>query len=110
MDAVAGAFHLAVAPFDLAVVDANFNERGGGYLGPMHPERDRGVAVAAARHHEVQMVEDSLAEIVHEGQPVRRRKIDPRLPLLGAAIPECFRRNPELHGYPPCVVCPSTGP
>src|ERR1700758_238770 len=44
------------------------------------------------------MVEDALAETVHEGQPVRSRQIDPRLPLLGAAVPKRLRRNPELHG------------
>jgi len=33
------------------------------------------------------MVEDALAETLIEGQPVRRREINPRLPFLGAAIP-----------------------
>jgi len=33
---------------------------------------------------------------MHVGQPVRRREIDPRLPLLGAnTVLKRFRRNPE---------------
>jgi hypothetical protein len=47
------------------------------------------------------------AETLIEGQPVRRRKIDPRLPFLGAAIRKRFWRNPELHKSS-CVVCLST--
>jgi len=37
------------------------------------------------------MVENSLAETVHEGQPVRSRQIDTGLPFLGTAIGELFR-------------------
>src|SRR5712672_160903 len=107
MDSVAGAFHLAGATLDLAVVDADLHEGRGRDLGPMHPERNLIVAVAAARHDQGQVVEDPLAETLHEGQPVRSRKIDARLPFLGAVIPERFRRNPELHRHPPNVVCPS---
>jgi hypothetical protein len=67
----------------------------------MHAERDLIVAVAAARHHEREMIEDSLAEAVHMGEPVRGGEVDPRLPLLGAAFGKRFRRNPELHGILP---------
>src|ERR1700676_3204509 len=68
----------------------------------MHPERDLVVAVAAAGHDQGQVVEDSLAEAVHEGEAMRSRQIDARLPFLGAAIGKRLRRNPELHGHPPC--------
>jgi hypothetical protein len=44
------------------------------------------------------MVENAFAETLREGEPVRRRKIYPRLPFLGAAILKRLRRNPELHG------------
>ena len=101
MDAVAGAFHLAGAALALAVVDADLHEGRGGHFRPMHPEWNLIVAVAAARHDQGQVVENPLAEILHEGQPVRSRKIDARLPFLGAAILKRFRRNPELHRHPP---------
>src|SRR5260370_521899 len=51
--------------------------------------------------HGAQGVDAPLLEIVDEGQPARRPQIDPRPPLLGAVIPKRFRRNPELHRYPP---------
>ena len=104
MDAEAGAFHLARAAPDLAVFDADLHEGRGRHLRPMHPEWDLVIAVAVARHDQRKMVENSLAETVHEGQPVRSRQIDTRLPFLGIAIAELFRRNPELHGHPPCCV------
>ena len=50
------------------------------------------------------MVENALAKTLVEGQPVRGGEIDPRLPFLGAVVFQRFRRNPELHGYPPCCV------
>jgi hypothetical protein len=43
------------------------------------------------------VIENAFAETVHEGQPMRGRKINPCLPLLGAHIPERLRRNPVLH-------------
>jgi len=101
MDAVAGALHLALAALDLAVIDADLHEGRGRHLGPVHPERNLVVAIAAAGHHEGQMIEDALVEAVHEGESMRRRQIDPRLPLLGAAFPERVRRNPELHDHLP---------
>ena len=88
-------------PLDQAVIDADLHEGRGRHLGPMHPEWNLIVAVAAARHDQGQVVEDPLAETLHEGQAMRRRKVDARLPFLGAVIPERFRRNPELHGHPP---------
>ena len=94
MDAVAGALDLALAALDLAVVDADFHEAGRRDLGPMHAERDLVVAVGAAGHREGQMVEDALVETVHEGQPVRGREIDPRLPLLGAAVRRALSAKP----------------
>jgi len=42
------------------------------------------------------MVEDALAKTVPEGEPVRRCKINARLPFLGAAL-QTVRRNPDLH-------------
>ena len=48
------------------------------------------------------MIEDALAETVHERQPVRGRQIDPRLPFLGANVRKRRRRNPELHERSPC--------
>ncbi len=102
MDAVAGAFDVALAALDLAVVDADFHEGRRRDLGPVHAERNLVVAVAAARHGEGQVVEDAQAEALVEGQPVRGGEIDPRLPFLGAVIIERFRRNPELHEHPPC--------
>src|SRR5664279_4971117 len=106
MNAIAGAFHLALAAPDLAVVDADFHEGRGRDLGPVHPERDLVVAVAAARYHEGQMVEDAFAEALVEGQPVRGREVDPRLPFLGAVLAKRFRRNPELHEHLPLLSAP----
>src|SRR6202011_105391 len=106
MDAEAGALHLALATRDLAIVDADFHEGGGGHLGPMHPERYLVVAGAAARHHEGQMVEDALAKALVEGEAMRGREIHPRLPFLGAAVIERLRRNPELHEHPPMLSAP----
>jgi hypothetical protein len=40
---------------------------------------------------------------------VRGGEINPRLPFLGAAVVERFRRNPELHEYPPEFGRPSSG-
>jgi hypothetical protein len=34
---------------------------------------------------------------------MRGGKIDPRLPLGGARIPQRLRRNPELHERAPCL-------
>src|ERR1700722_15888459 len=109
MDAIAGAFHLALAALDLAVIDADFHERGRRYLRPMHPEWDLAVTVAAPRHHQGQMVEDAFAKAVHEGQPMRGGKVNPRPPFLGAAVAKRLRRNPELHECPPFLdgfLCP----
>jgi hypothetical protein len=75
----------------------------------MHPERDLVIAVATIRHDEGQVVEDPLAEALREGEPVRRRKVDPRLPLLGAALFKRFRRNPELHGLSSRCCLPLDG-
>jgi len=61
VDAEAGALDVAGAAFDQAVVDADFHERRRGHLRPMHPERDLVVAVAAARHHQGQMVENAFS-------------------------------------------------
>ena len=61
------------------------------------------VAVVAARHGESQVVENTLAKAMHEREPVRRRKIDPRLPLLGAIFLDNVRQNPDLHGLSPCA-------
>ena len=88
MDAVAGALDFAGAALDLAVFEADLHERGRLDLGPMHAERDLVIAVAAARHDERQVVENALAETVPVGDPVRGRKIDARLTLLGAAVLE----------------------
>jgi hypothetical protein len=33
---------------------------------------------------------------MREGEPMRGRKIDPRLPFFGAAL-QTIRRNPDLH-------------
>src|SRR6202790_4035256 len=92
------------AALDLAVVDANFHEGRGRHLGPVHSERDLVVAVAVARHDQGEVVEDALAEIVHVGEAMRRREIDPRLPFLGAAIVKRLWRNPELHEHPHCCL------
>ena len=54
----------------------------------VHPERDLVVAIAAARHHEGQMVEDAFGKTLVECQPMRRREVNPRLPFLGAACSE----------------------
>jgi hypothetical protein len=60
VNAIAGALDLALAVFDLAVIDSDFHEGRRRDFGPVHAERDLVVAVAAARHHESQMVEDTL--------------------------------------------------
>src|SRR5436305_2498719 len=101
VDTVAGSLDFTFAAFHHPVIDTDFHKGRGRYLGPMHPERDLVVAVAAARHDESQVVEDALTETVHEGQPVRSREVDTRLPFIGAVIPERLRRNPELHERPP---------
>src|SRR5580698_7051739 len=75
----------------------------------MHPERDLVIAIAAARHREGQMIEDAFTKTLVEGEPMRRRQIDPRLPFLRAAFAERFRRNPELHECPPSRSCFSFG-
>ena len=67
VDTVAGAFHLAGAALALAVVDADLHEGRGRHFRPMHPEWNLIVAVAAARHDQGQVVEDPLAETLHEG-------------------------------------------
>jgi hypothetical protein len=64
----------------------------------MHPERDLVVPVAAARHHQGQVIEDSFAEAVHVSQAVGRRQFDSGLPFLSAPIVEPFRRDSDLHG------------
>jgi hypothetical protein len=101
VDAIAGTLDLALAALDLAVIDADFHEAGSRDLGPMRTERDLVVAIGAIRHHEGQMVEDAFGKSLDEGEPVGGREIDPRLPLLGAALAERFRRNPELHELSP---------
>ena len=71
----------------------------------MQAERDLVIAVGAARHHEGQMVEDAFRKTLLEGEPMRGREIDPRLPFLGAAaVLERFRRYPELHALSPTVL------
>jgi hypothetical protein len=50
------------------------------------------------------VIEDALAKTLIEGQPVRRREIDPRLPFLGAVVFKRLRRNPELHDVLPCCL------
>jgi hypothetical protein len=104
VDAIAGALHVALAALDLAIVDADFHEAGRGDFGPMHAERDLVVAVGAAGHREGQMVEDAFGKTLVERQPMRRGEIDPRLPFLGAAVVECFRRNPVMHELTPAVL------
>src|SRR5437588_13090793 len=69
----------------------------------MHPEWNLVITIAAARHHEGQVVEDPFAETMHEGQSMRGREFDTRLPLFGAAISNRLRRNPELHERPPVL-------
>jgi hypothetical protein len=43
------------------------------------------------------MVEDAFAKTLVESEPMRGRKVDPRLPFFRAAVVERVRRNPELH-------------
>src|SRR5579862_296011 len=63
----------------------------------MHSERDLIVEVAASWNDKRQVVEYTLAEAVHEREPMRGGKICPRLPFFGTAI-RCGWRNPDLHG------------
>src|SRR6516162_5927834 len=83
VDAVAGALDITGAAPDFAVVYPHLHQRRGGNFRPMHAERDLIIAIAAARHCQCEVVENPLAETVHEGEPVRGRKIDARLPFLG---------------------------
>src|SRR3954451_16281665 len=101
VDAEAGALDFPLAAFHRSVIDADLHEGRGRYLRPVHPERDLVIAVAAARHHEGQMIEDAFTETVHESQPVRGRQIDARLTFVRTVIPERLRRNPGLHERPP---------
>ena len=96
VDAVAGALDITGAAPDFAVVYPHLHQRRGGDFRPMHAERDLIIAIAAARHCQCEVVENPFAETVHEGEPVRGRKIDARLPFLGAAL-QAVRRNPDLH-------------
>src|SRR5260221_12124877 len=74
----------------------------------MRPERNLVVAVAAAGHDQGQVVEDTLAETLVEGQAMGGGEIDPRLPFLGTVIAERLRRNPVLHERSPCCCCISS--
>ncbi len=67
----------------------------------MQAERDLVVAVVPARHGEGEVVEDALAEAVPDGEAMRRREIDARLPLRlisGAPIALGFD---QLHYWAP---------
>jgi hypothetical protein len=103
VDTVAGALDFTLAALHLAVIDTHFHKGRCCYLGPMGPERDLIIPVAAARDHQGQMVEDALAEPLHEGQPVRGSQIDTRLPFIGAVVSERLRRNPVVHERPPAL-------
>jgi hypothetical protein len=66
----------------------------------MHAERDLIIDVAAAWNGQREVVENSLAKSMAEGETVRGRKIDPRLPFFGAtfqSICQIVWRNPDLH-------------
>jgi hypothetical protein len=51
------------------------------------------------------MVEDAFGKSLDEGQPVGGCEIDPRLPLLGAALAERFRRNLNCMSFLPDPLC-----
>src|SRR5438477_7854867 len=80
VDAKGGAFDLAFATQDLAVI-ADLHQAARGHLRPMQPERDLVITVALARHGQRKMVEDAFAQAVRHGEAMRRREIDPRVPL-----------------------------
>src|SRR5580700_1018080 len=65
----------------------------------MHAERNLIIEIAAARNDKSQVVENTLAKSVHEREPVRGRKINARLPFLGAAFQSGWRK-PDLHLNP----------
>src|SRR5580704_1054236 len=65
----------------------------------MHAERDLVITIVSARHRESQVIEDPLAEALHEGKPMGGREIDTRLPFRGVISAKRRRRSPELHGY-----------
>src|SRR5215472_10763162 len=76
----------------------------------MHAERDLIIDIAAAWHSEREVVVNTFAEIVHEGEPVCCRKIDARLPFLGAALQTVWR-DPDLHcKYPRSRRIPAQSP
>jgi hypothetical protein len=54
------------------------------------------------------MIEDAFGKTLIEGEAMRGRKINPRLPFLGAGVVDQVRRNPELHAYAPCTARPSS--
>jgi hypothetical protein len=52
----------------------------------MHAERDLIIDIVAAGNAEREVIKNSLAIALPEGEPVSGRKIDARLPFLGAAF------------------------
>jgi hypothetical protein len=80
VDAEGRAFDLPLAAQHRAVI-ADFHQAARRHLRPVQAERDLIIAVVFAGHRQGEMVEDSLAETVRHGHPMRRRQIDPRLPF-----------------------------
>jgi hypothetical protein len=62
----------------------------------MHAERDLIIDIVATRNGQREMVENPLAKIVPEGETVRGRKINARLPFLGATVQRVWRYS-DLH-------------
>src|ERR1700722_20982482 len=96
VDAVAGALYVAGSPPDLAGGNTDLHERRGRHFGPMHAKRNLIIEVTVARHHEREVVENSLTEAMRERETVRGREIDPRPPFSGAALQSGWRK-PDLH-------------
>src|SRR5579862_2931341 len=82
VDAEGRALDLARPAQDRAVI-ADLHQNTRRHLRPMETERDLVIAVVPARHGQGKMVEDALAEAVADGEAVRRREVDPRLPFRG---------------------------
>src|ERR1700730_6611504 len=84
----------------------------------MHAEGDLVVTIVSARHRGSQVIEDPLAEALHESKPMRGREVDTRLPFRGVISAKRRRRSPELHGFSSLMLgacpwsanrCPPTG-
>src|SRR6266404_1776507 len=83
---IAGPLDVTVPALHLAIVDAYLHERRSLDLRPVHAKRNLVIAVGFARDHLGQVIEDSLAQAMHNGQSMRGGKIDASFPLLRAAF------------------------